>query len=113
MTSEGFTFSFLRERYLKHLRKPHLGIAISLVWAHSRDGQVSFKVAYSQMVRDSPQNRLPTKDRLYMVGFYLASSCSVYGVSSESADHLFLQCPLAVALWEAVFFTFQRRISAD
>ncbi|KAK3211633.1 hypothetical protein Dsin_016339 [Dipteronia sinensis] len=43
------------ECYLKHLRKPRRGIAIShiedsLVWAHSWDGRVSCKAAYSQMV---------------------------------------------------------------
>ncbi|KAK2661381.1 hypothetical protein Ddye_007914 [Dipteronia dyeriana] len=47
------------------------------------------------------------------VEFHLASRCSVCGVSSESSDHLFIRCPLAVALWEAVFSAFQRRISSD
>ncbi|KAK0607544.1 hypothetical protein LWI29_016439 [Acer saccharum] len=95
----------------------------SLVWAHSRDGQVSCKSAYSQMIRGSPQvpwwrdvwcrfippshsaltwrlllDRLPTEDHFCKVGFHLASRCSVCGVSSESSDHLFLRCPLAAAL---------------
>ncbi|KAI9160260.1 hypothetical protein LWI28_006684 [Acer negundo] len=60
ITSYGFAFSFLRERYLRHLQKPYGGIC---------------------------------------------------GVSSESTDHLFLHCPLAVALWEAIFSTFQLRVS--
>ena len=96
------------------------------------------KAAYSQFLRDIPQvvwwrdvwsrfippsrlaltwcvmlNRLPTEDRLCKSGLQLASRCSICGVSSESVDHLFLHCPLAVALWEAVFSTFQRHISAD
>ncbi|KAK0574979.1 hypothetical protein LWI29_031982 [Acer saccharum] len=58
-------------------------------------------------------NRLPIEDRLCRAGFHLASRCSVCGASSESSDHLFLRCPLAAALWEAVFSTFQRHISAD
>ncbi|KAK3229514.1 hypothetical protein Dsin_001395 [Dipteronia sinensis] len=58
-------------------------------------------------------NRLPTEDRLCRVGFHLASRCSVCGVSSESSDHIFLQCPLVATLWEAVFSAFQRRVSAD
>ncbi|KAK2652371.1 hypothetical protein Ddye_012227 [Dipteronia dyeriana] len=73
----------------------------SLVWANSRDGQVSCKSAYSCVIHDSP------------AGFHLASRCSVCRVSSESSDHLFIRCPLAVALWEAIFSAFQRRISAD
>ncbi|KAK2660805.1 hypothetical protein Ddye_007338 [Dipteronia dyeriana] len=58
-------------------------------------------------------NRLPTEDRLCRAEFHLASRCSVCGVSSESSDHLFIRCPLAVALWETVFSVFQQRISAD
>ena len=94
-------------------------VADSLVWAHSRDGQVSCRSAYSQMIHGSPQvpwwrdvwcrfippsrsaltwrlllNRLPTEDRLCKVGFHLASRCSLCGVSCESSDHLFLKCPL-------------------
>ncbi|KAI9192216.1 hypothetical protein LWI28_019629 [Acer negundo] len=46
-------------------------------------------------------NRFPTEDRLCRSGFQLASCCSICGVSSGSADHLFLHFPLAVALWEA------------
>ncbi|KAK2664738.1 hypothetical protein Ddye_003312 [Dipteronia dyeriana] len=155
MTSESFSFSFLRERYLTQLRKSHVGFRVrfpdlysridsvvispvtdSLVWAHY--GQVSCKSAYSCMIRDSPQvpwwrdvwcrfihpsrsaltwhfllNRLPTEDRLCRVGFHLDSRCSVCGVSSESSDHLFIRCPLAVTLWEEVFSAFQRRISSD
>ncbi|KAK3225524.1 hypothetical protein Dsin_005386 [Dipteronia sinensis] len=57
--------------------------------------------------------RFLAKDRLCRSGFQLASRCSVYGASLESVDHLFLKCPLATALWEAVFFTFQRHVSAD
>jgi ribonuclease HI len=232
MTSDGFAFSFLRERYLRHLQKPHggyvtssiwsslrtnyssllkegiwligessqrdfwrdnwLGVPIlellgipdylayplrakvsdfihegrwvlddcfrarfpdlcfridriaispvvdSLVWANSRDGRVSCKAAYSQFLRDIPQvvwwrdvwsrfippsrsaltwrlmlNRLPTEDRLCKSGLQLASRCSICGVSSESVDHLFLHCPLAVALWEAVFSAFQCRVSTE
>ncbi|KAK3204977.1 hypothetical protein Dsin_019023 [Dipteronia sinensis] len=113
-------------------------VADSLVWAHSRDWQVSCKLAYSSMIRDSPYvywwrdvwccfippsqsaltwrlllNRLPTEDRLCKVGFHLASRCSVCGISSESSNHLFLRCPLVAALWEAVFSAFQRHISVD
>ncbi|KAK2655103.1 hypothetical protein Ddye_008155 [Dipteronia dyeriana] len=58
-------------------------------------------------------NRLPTEDRLCRVGFHLASRCSVCGVSSESSDHLFIRCPLAVVLWEVIFSAFQPRISTD
>ncbi|KAK3222523.1 hypothetical protein Dsin_009548 [Dipteronia sinensis] len=116
MTFEGFTFSFLRERYLTQLCKSQGGIAISLVayslvWARSRDGQVSCKSAYSRMIRGSPQ--LPIEDCLSRGGFQLASRCSVCGVSSESSDHLFLQCPLSAALREAVFSFVQRLISTD
>ncbi|KAK2655573.1 hypothetical protein Ddye_008625 [Dipteronia dyeriana] len=110
----------------------------SLVWAHSRDGQFSCKSVYSCMIRDSPQvlwwkdvwchfnapsrsaltwrlllNRLPIEDRLCRVGFHLAFRYSVYGVSSESSDHLFIRCSLAVALWEAVFSAFQRLSDAN
>ena len=113
-------------------------IVDSLVWANSRDGRVSCKAAYSQFLCDIPQvvwwrdvwsrfippsrsaltwrlmlNRLPTEDRLCRSGFQLASRCSICGVSSESADHLFLHCPLAIALWEAIFSTFQRRVSTN
>ncbi|KAK2645814.1 hypothetical protein Ddye_021009 [Dipteronia dyeriana] len=38
---------------------------------------------------------------------------SVCGVSSESSNHLFIRCPLAVALWESVFSAFQLCISVD
>ncbi|KAK3225648.1 hypothetical protein Dsin_005510 [Dipteronia sinensis] len=79
-------------------------VADSLVWAHSRDGQVSCKSAYSRMICDSLQ--LPTEDRLCRTGLHLASRCSVCGVSSEPSDHLFLRCPIAAALWEAVFSAF-------
>ncbi|KAI9187216.1 hypothetical protein LWI28_025626 [Acer negundo] len=81
ITSDGFAFSFMRERYLRHLQKPHGG--------------------------------LPIEDRLCSSGFQLASRCSICGVSSEFADHLFLHCPLAVALWETVFSTFQQRVSTE
>ncbi|KAK3198376.1 hypothetical protein Dsin_021791 [Dipteronia sinensis] len=57
--------------------------------------------------------RLPTEDRLCRSGFQLASRCSVRGASSESVEHPFLKCPLATALWEAVFYTVQRHVSAD
>ncbi|KAK3199394.1 hypothetical protein Dsin_022809 [Dipteronia sinensis] len=59
------------------------------------------------------KNRLPTEDHLCRIEFHLASRCSVCGVSGESADHFFLRCPFAVALWEAVYSTFQLHISAD
>ncbi|KAK3229362.1 hypothetical protein Dsin_001243 [Dipteronia sinensis] len=108
-----------------------------LVWPHSREGSVSCKAAYSRMFHDIPQvpwwrdvwsryippshsvlswrfllDWLPTEDRLCRFGFQLASRCSVCGASLESVDHLFLKCPLATALWEAVFSAFQRRVSA-
>ncbi|KAK2662462.1 hypothetical protein Ddye_001036 [Dipteronia dyeriana] len=76
----------------------------SLVWAQSRDGQISCKSTYSRMICDSPYvtqwrdvwcffippsrlaltwhlllNPLPTKDRLCRVGFHLASRCIVCG----------------------------------
>ncbi|KAK3185051.1 hypothetical protein Dsin_032337 [Dipteronia sinensis] len=38
--------------------------------------------------------------------FQLASPCSICEVSSKSADHLFLHCTIAVALWEAIFSAF-------
>ncbi|KAK3221689.1 hypothetical protein Dsin_008714 [Dipteronia sinensis] len=109
-----------------------------LVWPHSREGSVSCKAAYSRMFHDIPQvrccrdvwsryippsrsvlswrlllDRLPTEDRLCRFGFQLASRCIVCGASSESVDHLFLKCPLATALLEAVFSVFQRRVSTD
>ncbi|KAK3218553.1 hypothetical protein Dsin_012523 [Dipteronia sinensis] len=55
----------------------------------------------------------PYRDRLCRSGFQLASLCSVCGVSNESADHIFLQCPITTALYEAVFSAFQRRVSTD
>ncbi|KAK2656069.1 hypothetical protein Ddye_009121 [Dipteronia dyeriana] len=140
ITSESFAFSFLMERYLTQLRKSHggQGFLILSMRAHSRDGQVSCKSAYSRIIRDSPQvpwwrdvwcrfippsrpaltwhlllYRLPTEDRLSKVGFHLASRCNVCGVSNESSNHLFIRCPLAAALWETVFSAFQRRITAD
>ncbi|KAK2638779.1 hypothetical protein Ddye_026574 [Dipteronia dyeriana] len=58
-------------------------------------------------------NRLSIEDSLCRVRFHLAFQCSVYGVSSESSNHLFIRCPLAAALWEAIFSAFQWRISAD
>ncbi|KAK3212234.1 hypothetical protein Dsin_016940 [Dipteronia sinensis] len=113
-------------------------VAYSLVWAHSRDGQVSCKSAYSSMIHDSLQiswwsdvwcrfilpspsaltwhlllNLLPIEDRLCRAGFHVASRCSVCRVSSESSDHIFLRFPLAAALWETVFSAFQRCISTD
>ncbi|KAI9174281.1 hypothetical protein LWI28_014953 [Acer negundo] len=60
-----------------------------------------------------PHGGLPTENRLCRYGFQLASYCSICGVSSESADHLFLHCPLAVTLWEAIFSAFQRRVSTE
>ncbi|KAI9191000.1 hypothetical protein LWI28_001990 [Acer negundo] len=56
---------------------------------------------------------LLTEDHLSRSGFQLASRCSICGVSSESTDHLFLHCPLVVALWEAVFSAFQQCVSAE
>ncbi|KAK3204856.1 hypothetical protein Dsin_018902 [Dipteronia sinensis] len=104
-------------------------VANSLVWAHSQNSRVSCKAAYSQFIRDYPQvpwwrdvwyhfilpyrsaltkhlllNRLPIEDHLCRFGFQLASRCSVSGVSSESADHLFLQCPMEATFWEAAFW---------
>ncbi|KAK3221684.1 hypothetical protein Dsin_008709 [Dipteronia sinensis] len=100
-------------------------VADSLVLAHSRDRQVSCKLAYSRMIRGSPRvpwwmdvwccfippssstltwhlllNRLPIEDRLCKAGFHLVSQCSVCGVSGESSDHLFLRCSLVATLWE-------------
>ncbi|KAI9198847.1 hypothetical protein LWI28_023034 [Acer negundo] len=46
-------------------------------------------------------------------GFQLASHCSICRVSSESADHIFIHCPLAVTLWEVVFSAFQRHFSTE
>ncbi|KAK3189339.1 hypothetical protein Dsin_028900 [Dipteronia sinensis] len=74
-----------------------------LVWPHSRE------VLFWRLLLD----RLPTEDRLYRSGFQLASKCSVCGDSSESVDHLFLKCPLAITPWEAVFSAIQRRVSVD
>ncbi|KAK3229625.1 hypothetical protein Dsin_001506 [Dipteronia sinensis] len=163
MTSKGFAYSFMHERrgffdFIQddiwvlneclRARFPNLcfridriaisPVADSLVQARSRDGRVSCKMAYSQMINGFPQvlwwrdvwscfippyrsaltwhlllNRPPTEDRLCRGGFQLVSRCSVCCVSSELADHLFLQCPLVATLWKAVFSTFQRQVSTN
>ncbi|KAK3222236.1 hypothetical protein Dsin_009261 [Dipteronia sinensis] len=64
-------------------------IADSLVWDHSRDGQVSYKAAY------------------FWSGLQLASQCSVCGVSSESADH-----HLVSVSWRLFFGRLFSRISS-
>ncbi|KAK3185057.1 hypothetical protein Dsin_032343 [Dipteronia sinensis] len=58
-------------------------------------------------------NSLPTKDRLCRSRVLVGFSLQFCGVNSESVDHLFLYCPLAVALWEVVYSAFQRRVSAE
>ncbi|KAK3199002.1 hypothetical protein Dsin_022417 [Dipteronia sinensis] len=97
-------------------------VADSLVWAHSRDGQVSWwRDVWCHFIPSSRSaltwrqllNRLPIEDHFCKVGFHLASRCNISGVNSESSDHLFLRCPLAAALWEAVFSAFQRCISVN
>ncbi|KAI9192875.1 hypothetical protein LWI28_028829 [Acer negundo] len=42
ITSDGFAFSFLRERYLKHLQKPHEGYVTSSIWSSFRTNHSSF-----------------------------------------------------------------------
>ena len=41
MTSDGFAFSFLRERYLRHLQKPHGGYVTSSIWSSLRSNYSS------------------------------------------------------------------------
>ncbi|KAI9201174.1 hypothetical protein LWI28_019580 [Acer negundo] len=170
ITTDGFAFSFLRERYLKHLQKLHGGYVTSSIWSSLwtnyssllkegiwligensqrdfwRDNLLGIPIMELLGIPDYLANlsgqgsqilfirilwfglilgmvmfltrllipsfsviflRLPTEDLLCRSGFQLASCCSICGVSSEFADHLFLHCPLAVTLWEAVFSAFQ------
>ncbi|KAK3205637.1 hypothetical protein Dsin_019683 [Dipteronia sinensis] len=45
MTSEGFVYSFLREQYLKQLRKPYGGYITSSMWS-------SFLTHYSELLKE-------------------------------------------------------------
>ncbi|XP_038994315.1 uncharacterized protein LOC120118315 [Hibiscus syriacus] len=47
-------------------------------------------------------DRLPTKDRLKHFGFDIDDKCVLCNDSMETRDHLFIQCPLAISLWDAV-----------
>lgn len=45
------------------------------------------------------QKKMPTDDRLMLRGCNLVSMCSMCGSCSEIEEHLFLDCPFVVSLW--------------
>ncbi|XP_039070447.1 uncharacterized protein LOC120217411 [Hibiscus syriacus] len=47
-------------------------------------------------------NRLPTRDRLNTMGICTDLHCVNCDTNMESRDHLFMQCPLAADLWNAI-----------
>lgn len=50
-------------------------------------------------------NRLPTKDNLSKRNVILSSNlCNVCGSRNETLDHIFVECELALQIWEFVFF---------
>lgn len=46
--------------------------------------------------------RLPTDDNLRSRGCITVSTCDLCGLSSETSDHLFLQCSFACSIWSWV-----------
>ncbi|XP_039009389.1 uncharacterized protein LOC120137799 [Hibiscus syriacus] len=47
-------------------------------------------------------DRLPTKNRLQQMGIITDGWCVLCNEDRETRDHLFLECPLAVSLWQAI-----------
>ncbi|KAE8732369.1 Cysteine desulfurase 1 [Hibiscus syriacus] len=48
-------------------------------------------------------DRLPTKDRLIRFGIAVGNNvCVLCGVGHESRNHLFLECPFASEIWQAI-----------
>ncbi|XP_039034030.1 uncharacterized protein LOC120170067 [Hibiscus syriacus] len=47
-------------------------------------------------------DRLPTRDRLQRMGIATVGNCDICNEAMETRDHLFLVCPLASYLWEAI-----------
>lgn len=45
---------------------------------------------------------LPTEDNLITIGMCLTSICLMCYTSVETAEHLSLQCPYIVALWNVI-----------
>ncbi|XP_039049550.1 uncharacterized protein LOC120190561 [Hibiscus syriacus] len=48
-------------------------------------------------------DRLPTKGRLNRMGLVNDLHCTLCGVGFETRNHLFFECPIATALWSAIF----------
>ena len=49
------------------------------------------------------QNRLPTKDRLRNWGLEMDDKCVMCQQEAETRDHIFFDCPFAVAIWKEIF----------
>ena len=48
------------------------------------------------------QNRLPTKDRLRSWGLEMDDKCVMCQQEAETRDHIFFDCPFAVAIWKEI-----------
>ncbi|XP_039006676.1 uncharacterized protein LOC120134296 [Hibiscus syriacus] len=48
-------------------------------------------------------DRLPTKERLHRMGVDNECHCIFCGAGIETRNHLFFECPVATALWFAIF----------
>lgn len=56
------------------------------------------------------QNYLPTDDNLCKKGLFFASRCCLCHSSLETAQHLFLQCPFSVVVWQSVSLLFGKHL---
>ena len=57
--------------------------------------------------------KLPTEDLLSLKGLYLTNCCRFCYKGPDSIHHVFLECSLAQALWNAISSLFRRRIKLD
>lgn len=50
---------------------------------------------------------VPTDDKIRSLGIPLASRCSLCLNDQESIQHLLLECPIVVRLWDSIAYTFK------
>ncbi|OVA19771.1 Reverse transcriptase zinc-binding domain [Macleaya cordata] len=122
---------------IKNIKLQPDGVQDRPAWAHSSDGDLSFKEAFeftkprgavlpwfkkiwvsyippsrSWLLWKIIHGRLATDDNLRKVGIMITSCCSLctYPSTMESTKHLFLECTYASAVWNWIDYVFNVRI---
>jgi len=103
---------------------PRVPLPDTFVWSHAADGKLSSKMALQFLKLAAPQlpwaeliwkggippshsftfwrlmhRRMPTDENLRTHGCIIVSVCCFCLRTDESSEHIFLQCPFAMSLW--------------